>query len=83
MDFSLTEEQHAIREAFRRLVDDKVAPRAGEIDRAAEFPRDEFRAVGELGFFGMRYPEEVGTAWRSRSWPAARCPSRPPARCSR
>jgi butyryl-CoA dehydrogenase len=60
MDFSLTEEQHAIREAFRRLVDDKVAPRAREIDQAAVFPRDEFRAVGELGFFGMRYPEEVG-----------------------
>jgi len=60
MDFSLTEEQHATREAFRRLVDDKIAPRASEIDRAAVFPRDEFRAVGELGFFGMRYPEEVG-----------------------
>ncbi len=60
MDFSLTEEQHAIREAFRRLVDDKIAPRACEIDRAAVFPQDEFRAVGELGFFGMSYPEEVG-----------------------
>jgi len=60
MDFSLTEEQHATREAFRRLVDDKIAPRASEIDRAAVFPREEFRAVGELGFFGMRYPEEVG-----------------------
>jgi len=60
MDFSLTEEQHAIRDAFRRLVDDKVAPRAREIDRAAVFPQDEFRAVGDLGFFGMRYPEEVG-----------------------
>jgi len=60
MDFSLTEEQYATREAFRRLVDDKIAPRASEIDRAAVFPRDEFRAVGELGFFGMRYPEEVG-----------------------
>ncbi len=60
MDFSLTEEQHATREAFRRLVDDKIAPRASEIDRAAVFPREEFRAVGDLGFFGMRYPEEVG-----------------------
>lgn len=60
MDFSLTEEQQATREAFRRLVDDKVAPRAREIDRAAVFPQDEFRAVGDLGFFGMRYPEEVG-----------------------
>ncbi len=60
MDFSLSEEQNAVREAFRRLVDDKIAPRAGEIDAAGEFPRAEFEAVGELGFFGMRYPEEVG-----------------------
>ena len=48
MDFSLTEEQQAIREAFRRLVEDKVMPRAREIDQAAVFPRDEFLAVGEL-----------------------------------
>jgi butyryl-CoA dehydrogenase len=60
MDFALTEEQRTIREAFRRLVDEKIVPRAGEIDAAAEFPRKEFGAVGDLGFFGMRYPEEVG-----------------------
>ena len=60
MDFALTEEQQAIRETFRRLVDEKIIPRAGQIDAAAEFPREEFRAVGDLGFFGMRYPEEVG-----------------------
>jgi butyryl-CoA dehydrogenase len=60
IDFALTEEQRAIRDAFRRLVDEKIMPRAGEIDAAGEFPRAEFRAVGDLGFFGMRYPEEVG-----------------------
>jgi butyryl-CoA dehydrogenase len=60
MDFSLSEEQTAVREAFRRLVDEKIAPRAGEIDAAGEFPRAEFEAVGELGFFGMRYPEKAG-----------------------
>jgi butyryl-CoA dehydrogenase len=60
MDFSLTEEQRAIRDAFGRLVDERIAPRAREIDEAAAFPREAFSAVGELGFFGMRYPEEVG-----------------------
>ena len=60
MDYLTHEEQHAIRETFRKLVDERIVPRAGEIDRAAVFPKDEFRAVGELGFFGMRYPEEVG-----------------------
>ena len=60
MDFSLTEEQRAIQAAFRRLVEEKIVPRAREIDVAAEFPREEFRAVGNLGFFGMRYPEAIG-----------------------
>jgi butyryl-CoA dehydrogenase len=60
MEFALTEEQGAIRETFRRLVEEKIVPRAGEIDAAAEFPREAFRAVGDLGFFRMRYPEEVG-----------------------
>ena len=55
MDFSLTEEQQAIRETFRSFVDDKVVPRAGEIDRAAVFPRDEFRAVRLLDV-GVRPP---------------------------
>ena len=65
MDFSLTEEQRAIQETFRRLVDEKIVPRAREIDAAAVFPREEFRAVGDLGFFGMRYPEEVGATRRT------------------
>ncbi len=60
MEFALTEEQGAIRETFRRLVEEKIVPRAREIDAAAEFPREAFRAVGDLGFFRMRYPEEVG-----------------------
>jgi butyryl-CoA dehydrogenase len=64
MDFALTEDQRAIRDAFRRLVDEKIVPRAREIDAAAEFPREAFRAVGDLGFFGMRYPEEVGGTGR-------------------
>lgn len=60
MDFSLSEEQASIRDAFRRLVDEKIAPKAGEIDAAGEFPREAFDLVGGLGFFRMRYPEEVG-----------------------
>lgn len=60
MDFALTEDQRLTRDAFRRLVDEKIAPRARAIDAAAEFPREAFLAVGDLGFFGMRYPEEVG-----------------------
>jgi butyryl-CoA dehydrogenase len=60
IDFALTDEQTAIRDAFRRLVDERILPSAQEIDAAGEFPRAAFRAVGDLGFFGMRYPAEVG-----------------------
>ncbi|UCF66938.1 MAG: acyl-CoA dehydrogenase family protein [Acidobacteriota bacterium] len=60
MDFSLTDEQDAIRDTFRRLVDEKIAPHARQIDEVAEFPWQAFKAVGQLGFFGMRYPEHVG-----------------------
>jgi len=60
IDYTLTEEQRTIQETFRRLVEEKIAPRAQVIDEAGEFPRDAFRAVGDLGFFGMRYPQEVG-----------------------
>jgi len=62
IDFALTDEQAAIRDAFRRLVDERILPRAQEVDAAGEFPRAEFRAVGDLGFFGMRYPKEIGGA---------------------
>jgi len=60
MDFTLTEEQVSIRDAFRRLVDERIIPNASAIDAAGVFPREAFDAVGELGFFGMRYPEDVG-----------------------
>jgi butyryl-CoA dehydrogenase len=60
MDFALTEEQKVVRDTFARFSDEQVAPRAAEIDEAHEFPRELFQALGELGYFGMRYPEDVG-----------------------
>jgi butyryl-CoA dehydrogenase len=60
MDFSLSAEQEAVRDTFRRLVDERIAPRARAIDEAGEFPREAFEEVSALGFFGMRYPEDAG-----------------------
>ena len=62
MDFDLTEEQQAIRDTFRRFAREKLKPAAEAIDEKGEFPRDMFRAAGELGFFGMRYTAEAGGA---------------------
>ncbi|MBU0755811.1 MAG: acyl-CoA dehydrogenase family protein [Planctomycetes bacterium] len=60
MHFALNEEQQAIQETFHRFAKEKLKPNAAAIDEKAEFPAEYFRAVGELGFFGMRYPEEAG-----------------------
>jgi alkylation response protein AidB-like acyl-CoA dehydrogenase len=46
----------------RSVAQERLAPRAAAAEEGAEFPRDVFRALGELGFLGMPYPEEVGGA---------------------
>jgi short/branched chain acyl-CoA dehydrogenase len=59
-DFRLTDEQ----EAFRRTVEDfarsVVAPRAFEYDERAEFPYDVVKQMGEMGLFGLPFPERYG-----------------------
>ncbi len=60
MDFSLTDEQAAIRDTFRAFSDREIRPAAASLDREPRFPRELFLKAGELGFFGMRYPEPDG-----------------------
>lgn len=60
MDFALSQEQTLVQETFARFSDQEVKPRAKAIDEAKEFPRDLFQALGELGFYGLRYPESSG-----------------------
>jgi len=60
MDFDLTEEQQAIRDTFARFCDARIAPQAAALDEAHAYPLQLFRELAALGFFGMRYPEEVG-----------------------
>ncbi len=46
----------------RRVAREELAPRAAAAEEDAAFPRDVFRTLGELGFLGMPYSEEVGGA---------------------
>ncbi len=46
----------------RSVAQERLAPRVAEAEEDADFPRDVFRTLGELGFLGMPYPEEVGGA---------------------
>jgi butyryl-CoA dehydrogenase len=60
MNFDLTEDQRAIRDAFARFADERIAPQAAALDEAHEFPRALFMELARLGLFGMRYPQDVG-----------------------
>ena len=60
MDFELSAEQRAIRDAFARFSDERIAPRAAAIDEAHAFPRELFAELAHMGVFAMRYPEEAG-----------------------
>jgi len=60
MDLQLTEEQLAIRDTIRELVQDRVAPRAAEIDERAEYPKDIERLFADNGVLAIPFPERYG-----------------------
>ena len=62
LSFKLSEEQEAFRQSVRQLVEDKIAPRAAEIDEADEYPWDIDELFVRAGFAGVSYPEEHGGA---------------------
>lgn len=62
LDFDLGETADMIRETVRAFTADKIAPRAAEIDRTNEFPRELWPQLGELGLLGITVEEEDGGA---------------------
>jgi alkylation response protein AidB-like acyl-CoA dehydrogenase len=56
----LTDEQREIRDLVRTLARERIAPRAAEIDRTAEFPWDVVELFREHGIFGTLVDEEYG-----------------------
>jgi alkylation response protein AidB-like acyl-CoA dehydrogenase len=56
----LTDEQREIRELVRTLARERIAPRAAEIDKRAEFPWDVVELYRDHGLFGIIYDEEHG-----------------------
>jgi alkylation response protein AidB-like acyl-CoA dehydrogenase len=60
--YQLPEEHEALRAAVRQLADDKIAPRAAEVDETAEFPHDVYDALVRAGFHAVHIPEEYGGA---------------------
>ena len=60
MDFTLSEEQQAVRDTFARFTDERIVPAAEAIDESHAYPREIIEELAGLGFVAMRYPEEDG-----------------------
>ena len=59
-DFGLGEDVEMLRDSVRRFAQQKIAPRADEIDRKNEFPRDLWPKLGDLGLLGITVEEKWG-----------------------
>jgi len=55
-----SEELEMLRDQIRRFVADKVVPAGEQWEKDGMVPRDVLREMGELGFLGIRYPEQFG-----------------------
>ena len=62
IDFTLTTEQELIQKTAREFAKEHLAPGVIERDDKAEFPAEQIKMMGELGFMGMMVPEEWGGA---------------------
>ncbi|WP_434581951.1 acyl-CoA dehydrogenase family protein [Carbonactinospora thermoautotrophica] len=60
LDYRLTQEHETLRKTVAEFAHDVVAPVIAEYYERDEFPYDIVRQMGELGLFGLPFPEEYG-----------------------
>ncbi len=60
IDFSLNDEQELIKKTARQFANEHLLPGVIERDETAEFPHEQIKMMGELGFMGMMVPEDLG-----------------------
>src|SRR5258706_9732177 len=58
--YRITDDQAAMGDAVRLLADERIAPRAAEIDRTAEFPWDVKELLASHDVLGLPFPEAYG-----------------------
>ena len=58
--YRLSAEQIELRDAVRRLAVEKIAPRAAEVDRSAEFPWDNKALLASQDILALPFPEQYG-----------------------
>jgi len=62
VDFEYTPEQIQLRRSVREFAEAEIAPHVMEWDEAQTFPLDVIRKLGQLGYMGAIFPEELGGA---------------------
>jgi acyl-CoA dehydrogenase len=55
-----TDEHRQLRDAIRRFVETELKPHAEAWEDARWFPNEVFQRMAELGYLGLKYPEEYG-----------------------
>ena len=60
MDFTLSEEQLMIQQAAKDFAETELLPGVIERDEAQEFPAEQVKKMGELGFMGLMVNEKYG-----------------------
>jgi len=54
------EEHHMFRNAIRKFVEKEITPYADEWEKDGKFPRELYKKMGDMGYLGVRFPEEYG-----------------------
>lgn len=62
MDFEYTPEQVQLRRAVRQFAEAEILPHVMDWDEAQTFPLETIRKLGQLGYMGSIFPEELGGA---------------------
>src|SRR5580692_11757166 len=62
MEFDHSAEQDAFRKVVADFAQSEIAPHAERWDAERMFPTDVVLGMGELGLFGLPFPEEYGGA---------------------
>lgn len=62
LNFNLGENTEMLRDSVAAFARDEIAPRADEIDRSNDFPKDLWQKMGALGLLGITVEEEYGGA---------------------
>jgi alkylation response protein AidB-like acyl-CoA dehydrogenase len=58
--YTLSDDHVEFRKVVRQICEDRIAPRAAEIDETAEFPWDVKEVMASNGLLGLHIPEQYG-----------------------